>query len=192
MFFVDNAAAAWVLGAVSLVIVVIVTGDLASDRRADDQTRDAGTITVFFAAEALAVAGSLTAALAWPASRLPGGWNAFGPGLALLSVGIVVNRWARHTLGTLYRPVVTIVEDHRIVTAGPYRTVRHPMYTGSCLMCLGIGLMMGTWIGLAIWVVPIGALVHRIKVEEQVLEDALGDSYRAFGTTRRRLLPGIW
>lgn len=80
-----------------------------------------------------------------------------------------------------------------VVRGGPYRWMRHPSYSGLILILIGLGLALGNWAGLAIaLVVPIPALVNRIRVEERALLDGLGDPYRRFAASRARLLPGVW
>ena len=97
------------------------------------------------------------------------------------------------TLGRFYRPVVTIYEDHEVVTSGPYRYVRHPIYSGAMVVMVGVGLALGNWLSLALCILlPLAAYVARIRVEEGALEDALGDRYRQYEQGKARLVPGIW
>jgi protein-S-isoprenylcysteine O-methyltransferase Ste14 len=103
---------------------------------------------------------------------------------------------ARRALGARYRPVVTVLADHDVVDAGPYRVVRHPMYLGSTLLCLGLTTTLGagTRAGPAAlaWLLPPLALLRRIAVEERVLAEALGDRYATYAHGRARLVPGVW
>lgn len=138
-------------------------------------------VTVAFG---LSVAGWL----AWPAS-----WTLFGIGLVAMVAGIGVREWSHRTLGRFHQAVVTIHDDHVVVTDGPYRFVRHPMYAGSVLTFLGIGLALGTVPAI---VVAFGgtlpAMIRRIQVEERVLRGALGERYTTYAEARSRLVPGLW
>jgi len=79
------------------------------------------------------------------------------------------------------------------VTDGPYRLVRHPSYTGPILVFVGIGLVLGTWVGLLLSIVlPVAAYVWRISVEERMLVAGLGSTYERYRERTWRLVPGIW
>jgi protein-S-isoprenylcysteine O-methyltransferase Ste14 len=91
-------------------------------------------------------------------------------------------------------PVVRIQAErnHRVVTAGPYRVVRHPMYSGALLHFLGTPLVLGSWRGLALAPVLIAGLALRAVLEERLLAARL-DGYAAYAArVRYRLIPGVW
>lgn len=124
---------------------------------------------------------------------LGGGWADYVPGLVLLVLGVALRVWAILTLGRLFKVVVVIQPDHRVIDSGPYRLVRHPSYTGALIALLGVGVALDSWLALlALVLLPLLGLVVRIRVEEAALERALGDEYRAYAARRRRLLPGLW
>jgi len=88
---------------------------------------------------------------------------------------------------------VAIHAEQRIVRHGPYRCVRHPSYTGLLLAFVGLGLSFGSSLSLAAVVVPItGAMLCRIRVEEEALVNALGEQYASCATGTKRLIPGIY
>ena len=65
------------------------------------------------------------------------------------------------------------------VTAGPYRVLRHPSYTGILLAFMGVGLAAANWAGLAaVTLLPLAILLWRIHIEENALLATLGDRYR--------------
>lgn len=116
--------------------------------------------------------------------------SVFAAGVALLLAGMAVRHWSMRTLGRFHQTRVTIQADHEIVTEGPYRLVRHPMYLGSALAFLGVGLALGTWPGLLlVFFGTLFAVLRRIQVEERALLTDIGDSY---AQGRARLVPGIW
>lgn len=131
-------------------------------------------------------------------SWLPGldtpGAGAFGvAGVVAIWTGLAVRTWAVLTLGGSFSTFIRVDADQAVVTRGPYRWVRHPSYTGLLLVALGFGLSAGNWLSLLICVVgPALGLVPRIRIEESELIRVLGERYRAYQRTTRRLLPGLW
>jgi protein-S-isoprenylcysteine O-methyltransferase Ste14 len=163
-------------------------------RTPGERRRDRGTAIGIVCSIGLAVGLGLAAADAFPdlaitASR----WPLFVGGLVVGWAGIALALWATRTLGRFYRPVVTITADHEVISTGPYRYVRHPIYAGAMLVMLGVGLALGNWLSLALCVLlPLAAYVARIRVEEAALVDALGDDYRQYEEGKPRLVPGVW
>ncbi len=89
--------------------------------------------------------------------------------------------------------VVKTSADQTVVDRGPYRVLRHPSYTGLLLALIGVGLMLGNWLGsLVSLTLMVVALQYRIRIEERALLAALGDGYRSFATSRARLVPFVW
>jgi protein-S-isoprenylcysteine O-methyltransferase Ste14 len=128
-----------------------------------------------------------------PATALGGGWVPVAAGLALLAAGVALRTWAILTLGRLFKFVVVIQEGHQVVTAGPYRLLRHPSYTGGLVAFLGAGLALDSWLSvLAIVLIPLAAILVRIRVEEAELASALGPEYQSYAGRTRRLIPGLW
>ena len=82
-------------------------------------------------------------------------------------------------------------EQNTLVTAGPYRWVRHPLYTGFLVEAVGVSLMTASWfIGLsaaALW----GLLVYRTDMEERKLVQRYGDEYRRYMKTTGRFFPRL-
>ena len=80
-----------------------------------------------------------------------------------------------------------------MITGGPYRVIRHPSYAGILLAVMGLGLFIGNWLSLASLTIAVACgLVFRIRVEERVLLQNLGDDYRCYAATYKRLVPFIW
>jgi len=124
---------------------------------------------------------------------LGGGWVPVAIGLSVLAAGVTLRTWAILTLGRLFKFVVVIQEDHRVVAAGPYRLLRHPSYTGALVSFLGVGIALDNWLSmLALVVLPLAAILVRIRVEEAELGTALGQDYRSYASRTRRLVPGLW
>jgi protein-S-isoprenylcysteine O-methyltransferase Ste14 len=128
-----------------------------------------------------------------PTAATGGGRAVTAAGLVILVAGVILRTWAILTLGRLFRFVVVIQEEHYVVSAGPYRLVRHPSYAGGLLALAGAGIALHTWLSiLAAPGVPLLAILVRIAVEEARLTRDLGDDYRAYARRTRRLIPGLW
>jgi protein-S-isoprenylcysteine O-methyltransferase Ste14 len=163
-------------------------------RTPGEQRRDRGTAMLIIGSIVAAIGLGIAAADSIDALAIPiARWPLFIGGLSICWAGIGLALWATRTLGRFYRPIVTIHADHEVVTSGPYRYVRHPIYAGAMVFMVGVGLGLGNWLSLALCVfLPLAAYVTRIRVEERALEEALGDSYREYEEGKARLVPGIW
>ena len=114
-------------------------------------------------------------------------------GVVVIWVGLALRVWAVLTLGRSFSTFIQVDADQAVVTRGPYRWVRHPSSTGLLLIALGFGLGVGNWLSLAICaLIPLVGLLPRIAVEEAELVRVLGDQYRSYQKTTRRLVPGLW
>jgi protein-S-isoprenylcysteine O-methyltransferase Ste14 len=89
--------------------------------------------------------------------------------------------------------IVQTSGDQPVITDGPYRVIRHPSYAGLLLVIIAVGLFIGNWWSLVCLTVAIaGGLVFRIRVEERALMENLGDGYRDYAATHKRMVPLIW
>jgi protein-S-isoprenylcysteine O-methyltransferase Ste14 len=124
---------------------------------------------------------------------LPGYWLTYvAGGLAVMWIGIGIRAWSFATLGTLFTYRVTIQPGHRLVRSGPYRYVRHPSYTGLTLFVIGDVLALRDGLALLVLIATIAPVIaYRIYVEEKALMSALGDEYREYARTTKRLVPAI-
>ncbi len=119
---------------------------------------------------------------------LKGNYVAFGG--VLLAVGAAVILWAKYWLGPQY--CRTPQECERLITSGPYKFVRHPEYLGVIIAFLGLALVEGSREGLFVWalgIVPVHVLLGYF--EENVLEAALGEEYRAYKHEKGSFAPKL-
>jgi protein-S-isoprenylcysteine O-methyltransferase Ste14 len=80
-----------------------------------------------------------------------------------------------------------------VITSGPYRSLRHPSYTGILLIVIGAGAVWGNWLGLGVLtLMTLVGLVYRIHVEEKALLEELGERYRTYAEHHKRLIPFVW
>lgn len=129
--------------------------------------------------------------LAWAALPLPVGWRWFGIGLGL--VGIFLLLWVHHTLSTNFSVPGVAKERQTLVTVGPYRWVRHPMYTALFLITVVYFLISANWFIGLVWIGWIvGTVATMVRDEEAVLIGKFGDEYRAYMQRTRRFLPQVF
>jgi protein-S-isoprenylcysteine O-methyltransferase Ste14 len=118
---------------------------------------------------------------------------AFAVGFVILLAGLVLRGWSIKTLGAYFTGAVKVSTDQPVITAGPYRLLRHPSYAGLLLIMTGFGLVSANWVGLAGMVLlTLAGLLWRIHAEERALLTTLGDPYRAYAARHKRLVPLVW
>jgi len=111
-------------------------------------------------------------------------------GLALVVLGIALALWAIATLGRHYDLELEIHRDHELVRNGPYRFVRHPVYTGLALHFAGACLATGNLVLIAgTLLVTLPALYLRAKTEERLLRERFGAQYDAYAREVGMLVP---
>lgn len=96
----------------------------------------------------------------------------------------------RH-LGKNVTDTVALHDDHELVTTGPYRFVRHPLYTAGSMLWLGILLATTLWVLLFIFVPGLWLLVRRTRREEANLAARFGEEYRAYAARTGRFFPRL-
>lgn len=112
-------------------------------------------------------------------------------GVAITSLGFAVTYWARGILGRNWSAAVTIKEDHELICTGPYRFVRHPIYTGLILAAAGTALSLDQYRGLlAVFVLWISFTIKRRK-EEQFMRQQFGAQYIEYANATGAILPNL-
>jgi protein-S-isoprenylcysteine O-methyltransferase Ste14 len=128
-----------------------------------------------------------------PGASIGNGGGVFALGMVLLIAGLGLRWWAFWALGQYFTFTVDVSSDQQVVTAGPYRVLRHPGYAGGLLAMIGIGVVYANWVGLAGFAVPcLIIIIWRIRIEEAALLGTAGDPYRSYAAHHKRLLPLIW
>lgn len=110
-------------------------------------------------------------------------------GIFGMSVVPALAAWAQSHLGRNVSTTVVIHEDHELITTGPYRWVRHPLYTVGILMLASLILISGSWLLAALTVIGVTALNVRCRKEEANLRDRFGQAYADYAARTRRFLP---
>ena len=113
-------------------------------------------------------------------------------GLLAVLLGVVFSVWARLMLGDNWSNRVTVKENHTLVRSGPYRIVRHPIYSGILLGMLGSALQRG---GIRCFV---GVLICgfsfwlKTRVEERFMVQSFGEEYLQYCHKVKALAPFIF
>jgi protein-S-isoprenylcysteine O-methyltransferase Ste14 len=112
-------------------------------------------------------------------------WSAVWPTVGLIALGFAFAWWARIWLGTLWSGQITRKADHRVVDTGPYRIVRHPIYTGMLLAIYATAALKGTLLGIAGAALITLGIWMKAQLEEGFLRSELG--VEAYDAYRRRV-----
>jgi protein-S-isoprenylcysteine O-methyltransferase len=161
--------------------------------RAGAESRDAGTLGRIWIVIMLSIGSAV-----FVATRVS--WGRFEPdatiqalALGAFLAGLGLRWWAILVLGRFFTVDVAIHEGHELVVRGPYRVLRHPSYSGALLAFAGLGLVFGSWLALALLLVPItGAMIGRIHVEERALAQTFGAAWESYCARSWRLVPFVW
>jgi len=112
-------------------------------------------------------------------------------GMTVTIAGLALREWVLIKLGRFFSRTVQIEKGHKIISAGPFKWIRHPAYTGMVLIYAGFILSIGTWVGaLVTSMIILVSLFHRINIEEKILLETFGDEYREYMSKTWRLFPG--
>ena len=110
---------------------------------------------------------------------------------ALCVAGLLFCLWARATLGRNWSGTITVKEEHKLVVRGPYRIVRHPIYTGLLAMLLATAMLVGHIAAILGIVVVFVSLWIKLEQEEAVMLRQFPDEYAAYRQRVKRIIPFI-
>jgi protein-S-isoprenylcysteine O-methyltransferase Ste14 len=95
----------------------------------------------------------------------------------LTVAGLLFALWARLTLGSNWSGTITIKQNHQLIRRGPYRWIRHPIYTGMLVALLATVITQGLISGLVGFSLVYLALYRKAKREESFLSQEFGDGF---------------
>ncbi len=112
-----------------------------------------------------------------------------GLGLALAGAALAIN--TRVCLGQNWSATVQLKQNHELITSGPYRRIRHPIYTGFLLLFLGNAMMVGDWRGLLAVAIVFVSFWRKLRLEEKWLIGHFGAPYSTYQSQTKALIPGL-
>lgn len=132
--------------------------------------------------------------------QTPGSWRHrlefWQPEIALLGAALAVAStawllWARWVLGTMWASIPMVREHHELRTDGPYRMVRHPIYTGILGLVTGAMAACGFGVWVLVLAVAVPWLLRRVRIEDGMMADRFGASYEAYRARVPALIPSL-
>jgi protein-S-isoprenylcysteine O-methyltransferase Ste14 len=112
-------------------------------------------------------------------------------GTALLAAGLGFSIWARRHLGRNWSAQVVVKEDHALIRSGPYRHLRHPIYTGILFAFLGTVLNIGEWRGLLAFLFALVSFALKSRAEENRMAGIFPE-YQAYRRETAALIPFLY
>jgi protein-S-isoprenylcysteine O-methyltransferase Ste14 len=117
---------------------------------------------------------------------------AFGAGALLTAAGLLFAVWARRHIGRNWSAIVTLKQDHELITSGPYALVRHPIYTGLLFAFAGSALAVGEWRGLVAVAIVLASLWRKLRLEERWMRERFGAAYDDYARRVKALVPFLF
>jgi protein-S-isoprenylcysteine O-methyltransferase Ste14 len=122
---------------------------------------------------------------------LPATAAVIGAGLAVHAASFALAAWARRHLGRHWSYAVAEKEGHELVRSGPYRVIRHPIYSAMIGMTIGTALVSGETHALLATVILGGAYARKILLEERNLAQVFGADWMEYRTKSWALVPWV-
>ena len=114
-------------------------------------------------------------------------------GVACLAIALWLFYRSHADLGTNWSVTLELRQEHRLITQGVYRTIRHPMYTALLLYAAGQALVIPNWVAGFANMIALALLVPlRLGAEEKMMAGQFGADYAAYSARTKRLVPGVW
>jgi protein-S-isoprenylcysteine O-methyltransferase Ste14 len=127
--------------------------------------------------------------LAFAALPFPDWLRWFGFALSVIALPLMV--WMFRSLGNNITDTVQTRANAHLVVRGPYKWIRHPLYSFGALFFIGLMLMIANWLIILLGTVALGMLIIRTPNEEAHLVEKFGDEYRSYMAHTARFIPGV-
>jgi protein-S-isoprenylcysteine O-methyltransferase Ste14 len=105
--------------------------------------------------------------------------------------GLIVVLWARTVLGGNWSAIAEVKEKHELITRGPYRYVRHPIYSGLLLMVLGVIIVFDRAVGVFVFAACFLSLWVKAHQEEKLLTEHFPQAYPEYKARVKALIPFV-
>ena len=114
-------------------------------------------------------------------------------GVMCLVIGLWLLYRSHADLGTNWSITLEIRQQHRLITHGVYRRIRHPMYSALALYSIGQALVIPNWVAGPSNLIAFAILLAlRVHAEERMMVREFGDDYALYSARTKRLIPGVW
>jgi protein-S-isoprenylcysteine O-methyltransferase Ste14 len=123
---------------------------------------------------------------------IPNTFTAEYSGVAICAAGLFAAIWSRKTLGSEWSRDVELKQGHQLVERGPYRFVRHPIYTSHLLMGLGTAVASGLLLAFVGFLLFFIGFWIKLKQEEDLLLSHFSEEYPAYKARVKALLPFVF
>ncbi len=127
--------------------------------------------------------------ISWASLPLPSWLRWLGVVGGIAAVILLI--WMFRSLGSNITDTVVIRREHRLVTHGPYRWIRHPLYTFGGLLFLCLSLVSAIWLIPLLAIPTFAILIRRISIEEQALQERFGEEYVLYAARTGRFFPHL-
>ena len=179
----------YAIGIITLLIKFIPTRDRAksAERRIEDSRRLLPMIFLpidWFVPPLIMLSGIGQLSAAWLPIRLLG--------LALSLYAFIILTWVPRVLGRFLVPQAAVFPDHVLITAGPFKFIRHPSFSGALALWLGTALGTLNWLLLALWFLLVVGKTIQAHTEEELLRAKFGSVYDAYIRQTGRFIPKLW
>ena len=104
-------------------------------------------------------------------------------------ISAILLSWVHCHLGKNWTPTVNLLEDHKLITSGPYRLARHPMYTVFFIYCFGYLFASNNWLFFILVTLTITYAASRISLEERTMLAEFGKQYFKYKETTGAFFP---
>jgi protein-S-isoprenylcysteine O-methyltransferase Ste14 len=126
--------------------------------------------------------------IGWAQLPMPNWMRWLGAVIGIAGIGGLI--WVHRELGRNFSGTLQVRADQTLITSGPYRWVRHPMYTMMYLITISFFLLSANWGLGVIWIGGFTLVViSRLSKEDAAMEATFGDEYRTWASRTGRLLP---
>ncbi len=113
-------------------------------------------------------------------------------GLLVTAIGIAFAIWARAHLGANWSAAVSIRAGHELIRTGPYRRIRHPIYTGMILAAVGTALVVGQMRAVVAVAICLTAFYLKSSKEERWLAQEFGDNFKTHAEHTGMFFPRLF
>jgi protein-S-isoprenylcysteine O-methyltransferase Ste14 len=127
--------------------------------------------------------------MAWSSLPLPLWARWVGVGAPLTGAALLL--WTFRSLGTNLTDTVVTRRTHHLIVHGPYRLVRHPLYSSAALLVAGVSLIASNWFLFGTGIAVLCVLILRTRTEEENLVARFGENYRRYMGRTGRFVPRV-